>query len=65
MKSGLKDRNNSRNPLRPTTRAHYVSMKSGLKDRNNNTSKTKFFPRKHCLNEVRPERPEQSMNDET
>ena len=59
MKSGLEGRNN---PVLTVVvvLSVVVSMKSGLEGRNNRISMILRPLRNHCLNEVRPRRPEQS-----
>ena len=61
MKSGLEGRNNPRTAA-PPVRATEVSMKSGLEGRNNAVNCTPGrSSRPERLNEVRPRRPEQSV----
>ena len=59
MKSGLEGRNNPQDPRHPRGH-HHVSMKSGLEGRNNWDVALLNVLIMHCLNEVRPRRPEQS-----
>ena len=60
MKSGLEDRNNNIGD----SQCHgllNVSMKSGLEDRNNYRDTARDYGTAEGLNEVRPGRPEQSL----
>ena len=59
MKSGLEGRNNFQRVLDHILE-QLVSMKSGLEGRNNELINVATSVSNHCLNEVRPRRPEQS-----
>ena len=58
MKSGLEGRNNFQRVLDHILE-QLVSMKSGLEGRNNELINVATSVSNHCLNEVRPRRPEQ------
>ena len=63
MKSGLEGRNNLVLEELEGTSYPVVSMKSGLEGRNNLAWWFRTSHDNHCLNEVRPRRPEQCGRD--